>query len=309
MFVAAVLVALALAPGKSDAQACCSPTDPAIWGSEGRGESWVLGAEFKFREAVASFDADGRRWHLGDSQVRDWALTLAGGFRFGSRAWQLYASVPFLVQRRSFGTLSAPTHFGFGDSQLMIRWTPLEDPMNGWEDPTPFLDLFASAQIPTGRAPEEARSVTGADVTGDGTWHLRLGLQATKFIDHGRHAPSMELVVGHSMARQPLADGPTIAQGLEFALRAGWLYALTPRWSLTTSVDLQWRRRATDDGRKVARSESRRTLFGLEARRVIIPFAWEASASLTSDAWWSGATTNLAFAGPSASLGIRRFHP
>ncbi|AKU91163.1 hypothetical protein AKJ08_1550 [Vulgatibacter incomptus] len=147
---------------------------------------------------------------------------------------------------------------GLGDLQLAARWDLV------WPNDAfgiPGVGIVASAVLPTGRAPEDATGVLGADATGAGTLQLAGGLSAEHTFG-GRFLASFAGTVGTRAARTvrgtevpaSLLWSASGAAGLELpgdsvvSFGASWLAEPSARrtslrlaLSLGTQVTDEWR--------------------------------------------------------------------
>ncbi len=302
------LILLALFPTQVTAQACCTATAFGENGVVGRCHRAVLSSEWSLSEYAWGFDGNGQVLQHRDRELRDLQWNLAGGIRFPYRALQIHVQLPLLYQvRRLDGNGSSET--GIGDGLVGLRWTVLQDPMMGIHSQwglsyRPFLDLALSLKAPTGRAPWESRDLSGADVTGSGTWQLMGGIKVSKFV-----VPQWAIVLGGFYGRSITHSGPegmSFRPGDETQLIASLLHVRNFLWSGGGSLSMRSTGPASVADEEVSGSETRRVILGLQVTRVVKAPFWEVNVGMASDARWDGGGRGIPFAGPSISLGLRR---
>lgn len=301
------------APALASAQACCTATGAGEFAVVGRCQSAVIATQLTYQHGLGTYTDRGDYRGIDHAQVDDVTLSLGGGFRPFHPQWQVYGSVPLRLQYRAFDAAGSDLRLGPGDAAAGVRWTALQDAMGGLalSDPstlTPFLDLYATLKTPTGRAPEDTEVTTGADITGDGAWQLAAGAKLSKFLTPN-HVVGLQGTYSHLFARTiEKANGQTTdyAPGAEVDLTATYLHIHDLFWSWGLNSSLKFAGETVADGKTVPDSQTRRLRFGGHVTHGFDFPKWEATLSVTVDAWWDGASANLPFVGPAASLAIRR---
>jgi hypothetical protein len=177
----------AFAASPARGQACCTATGSSELGVVGRCHFAVLAVQVGYDRGFGSFDARSRFTALKSAVVQDATLTLAGGIRLFTPALQIHGALPLRLQHRDLRALPAETALGPGDAALSLRAMVVEDLVAGLDltDPqtlVPFVEPFVGVRAPTGRAPADSESPSGADVTGEGAYTLLGGVQVTKFL-------------------------------------------------------------------------------------------------------------------------------
>jgi hypothetical protein len=305
-------VVLAL-PSSAFAQACCTATGAGEFAVVGRCQEAVIATQLTFQRAVGTFSGRGDYHSLSHAEVDDVVVSIGGGLRVLHPSLQIYASAPLRVQYRSFDATGGDLSLGPGDAAGGVRWTALEDRMSGlsWEDPEsfiPFVDVYATVKTPTGRAPERTRVTTGADITGDGAWQLSAGAKLSKFLTP-KNLLGLQATYTHALERgieKPDGAITDYAPGDELDVQLSYLRISNIFWSWGLNASFKAAGETYADGAAVARSETQRLRFGAHLTHGFEFPYWEATVSATTDAWWDGASANLPFAGPAASITVRR---
>ncbi|QDG49815.1 hypothetical protein FIV42_03390 [Persicimonas caeni] len=306
------LTALA-SPALASAQACCTATGAGEFSVVGRCQDSVLATQLTYQRGAGSFSDDGDYRSLDHAQVNDLIVSVGGGFRPFHQRLQVYGSVPLRLQHRSFEATGSDLRLGPGDAAAAVRWTALQDSMgeislDAPKSLVPFLDLYAGLKVPTGRAPEDTVATTGADITGDGAWQLMTGAKVSKFLDT-KHVLGAQASYSHRLARTiEKPDGGTtdFAPAGEVDLQVSYLHIHDLFWSWGLNSSFKFAGETVADGEPVPDSETRRLRFGGHITHGFeFPF-WEATLSVSADAWWNGASSNVPFVGPAASLTLRR---
>lgn len=313
----AILVAIPLAsvPGQAHAQACCTATGGGEFAVVGRCKQAVLAVQTTFEKGIGTFNNQGVYSGLNNVEVDDVVVSFGGGIRLFHPKWQIYGSIPTRFQYRSFAGTSGDLSVGLGDVTSTVRWTALEDNLMGISaDDTgtfiPFVDLYLGAKMPTGRAPENTRTATGADITGDGAWQLIVGTKVSKFVT-SEHVLELGAAYSHRFARSITTIGGVtdFEDGDELNLRLGYLHIPNLEWSWGLNTSLKLEGKAKTNGAVVPRSQSRRLRFGAHVTWGFDFPYWEATLSGVMDALWDDAGTNLPYVGPAFSLTLRRQFP
>ncbi len=307
-----VAAGLTAVPRPAASQSCCTTTGAADFAVVGRCQDAAIASQLSYERAVGSFDDTGAYRTFDDSDVNDLVLALGGGVRTPYRPLQLYGSVPLRLQLRSLTGVESESEMGVGDASINLRWTPLEDPGHGMFLPRPnamrpYIDVIAGVVLPTGRAPEESATLSGADVTGTGAWQLVAGLGITKFITQ-REVLRLQGTYGHAFAREipgPFGTTREFARGDEIDLRLQWLHIQSLWWSFGLFADLRFTLDSEQDGELIANSDRRRLRFGAHVTWAFDLPLWETTLSVAADPWWNDGGSNVPFAGPTLSLPFR----
>ena len=303
-----------LVPASASAQACCTATGAGEFSVVGRCQDAVLATQLSFQRGTGTFTDDGDYRSLDHARVNDMVVSLGGGFRPFSKRFQVHGSLPLRVQHRSFESTGDQVSLGPGDAAAGMRWTALQDRMSGisMDDASslvPFLDFYAGMKVPTGRAPEETTVATGADITGDGAWQFLAGAKLSKFLTT-KHVLGLQAAYSHSLARQieHSTGGATtdFARGGQVDVSASYLHIHDLFWSWGLNSSYSTTAQAHADGTPVPDSQARRLRFGAHITHGFEFPYWEATLSVTADAWWDGPSENQPFVGPSAALTLRR---
>ena len=303
---------VALAPARAGAQACCTATGGGEFAVVGRCKQAVVALQTTFEKGIGTFNSQGDYSSLNNVEVDDVVVALGAGTRLFHPRWQIYGSVPARFQYRSFAGTPGDLSVGLGDITTTVRWTALEDNLMGIspEDTStffPFLDLYLGAKAPTGRAPEDTRSPTGADITGDGAWQLIVGTKVSKFVT-SEHVMELGAAYSHRFARSITSIGGVtdFEAGDELNLRLGYLHIPNLEWSWGLNTSLKLEGKSKTNGMVVRGSQSRRLRFGAHLTWGFDFPYWEATLSGVMDALWDDASTNLPYVGPAISLTLRR---
>lgn len=306
------LTALVAMIAPASAQPCCTATGATEVSVVGRCHQSVLASQLSYERGLAYYDADGER-SFRDDAANDVILTVGGGTRLGWDRLQVHGGIPLRLQQRQSGTNSS-TAWGIGDAAFELRFTPLYDAMGGIGGEAssflPFVDVFAGVKMPTGRAPEDARDSTLADVTSDGAWAATGGVRLTKFVTTS-DIVSLQLDLVHAFARDiPTPTGElSLARGLQTGTRLGYTRLFNLFWSAGGHVDLRLRGPTALGDADVPDSESRRVMVGAHVTRVVAFPYWEVTLAAATDTLLPEVARNVLAAGPTASLTLRRTFP
>jgi hypothetical protein len=306
-------VVVLAAPSLVSAQACCTATGAGEFAVVGRCQEAAIATQLTYQRGVGTFTGRGAFHSLSNTEVDDVILSIGGGIRVLHRSLQVYGSAPLRMQRRSFNATGSDLSVRPGDVAGGVRWTALEDRMGGLklDEPAsflPFLDLYATAKAPTGRAPEDTETTTGADITGDGAWQLSAGAKVSKFLTP-KNLLGVQATYTHDFARsiqKPDGASTDYAPGDGLDLTLSYLRISNIFWSWGLNANFKAAGETYADGAAVAHSDTQRLRFGAHITHGFdFPF-WEATLSGTADAWWNGASTNIPFVGPAVSVSMRR---
>ncbi|MFP4598509.1 MAG: hypothetical protein ACLFVJ_09660 [Persicimonas sp.] len=314
LLLAVLVAATCLFTGRdAAAQACCTATGAGELSVVGRCYDGVAAAQLSYERAWGSYDVEGEYHSMSDAEIDDFILTLGAGQRVLTRSLQVHASVPLRMQYRRFGDADGDMATRLGDAAFALRWTALEDKMDGidfdkFDSLVPFLDAYIALKVPSGRAPEDSESATGADITGDGAWQALVGTKISKFITSS-HVLAVQLDYIHGFARdidhggaQPIDFDP----GEEFSARLSWLQIHDLFWSWGAFAKGQWATDASQDGEVVDGSATERFRVGAHITHAISFPLWEVTLSGSVDTWWDHAGQNLPYVGPSGAVTLRR---
>lgn len=174
---AASLVAAALLAAAADvAGAPCCGTGYGVGQRLATAETAAVTLSFRGQSVQGSFADDGH-WTRARSTDTDRELRVElAAIVKPLPSLQLGAGVPFLATSRTTVDLSGSGR-GLGDVNLFGRWDFV--PVGG-RGSLPGLAATLSFGLPTGRAPERATDVLGADTTGLGAFEVRPGLALEK---------------------------------------------------------------------------------------------------------------------------------
>jgi hypothetical protein len=310
--VAAFAWVVLASPTEVAAQACCTATGAGEFSVVGRCQESSVGMKLSYTRAMGTFDEDGNYTGLRRAGVDDATLSLGGGTRIIHRSLQVYGSLPLRLQHRDFSGMASTTSFGFGDAAAAVRWTALDDVMEGlrFDDSStlvPFLDVYSGVKAPTGRAPDSTRVATGSDIMGDGSWKVFGGVKLSKFLaaQHvvglsGQYSYAFVHRVERADSQMRIRPGPSWIGG------ATYQYIPNVFWSAGLTSTYQFEQAFHEDSVAVPESSTKRLSFGAHVTHGFgFPF-WEATFSVEVDSWWNGAGANVPFAGPTASLTLRR---
>lgn len=303
-------LALVLIPHTAAAQACC--INPGAY-TLGRVAPWdraVLAAELGYDYAYGSANQLGEYHALHDTQAQDVVLALGGGYRV-LPVLQLQAELPLRLQYRNLPGLSAATTLRPGDAAGALRWLVLEDSSDapaanprGW---SPLLELVAGVTLPTGRAPEDSREASGADITGSGSWLVSLGFDASKALGR-RDVVALSAFYGFTPERTIDDAGGSHAfdPGDELNLRLGTVHFVDPFWNWGLFSTLRLSTAVSQDDQRIANSALRRVRLGLFATHLVSQPNWSLTASLAFDPPVSGLAQNIPFTSASLNLLLSR---
>lgn len=302
----------AATPSTAAAQACCTATGAGEYSVVGRCQQSAIGLDLSYTRAIGTYTEDGDYEPLNSADVNDVTLGLGGGTRIFHDSLQVYGSVPLRLQHRGLQGAGSTTSVGFGDVAAALRWTALEDIMEGADIKDaktlmPFVDIYAGSKAPTGRAPDATRVSTGSDIMGDGSWKVFGGLKLAKFVTSkhvagisGQYSYAFAHEVAHGDSSTMIRPGPTWTAG------ASYLFIPNVFWSAGLSSTYEYSQPMFDGGSAVDDSNSRRLSFGAHVTHGFgFPY-WEATLGVNMDAWWNHGGQNIPFTGPSVALTIRR---
>ncbi len=153
------------------AQACCSGGQAVTPIRLGDLERAAAGLVWKTSGGLGSVDAGGK-WQAATTGTRDVNIEqdLLAALRLSKRV-QLALTVPWLETARQVPNVPWALGHGLGDLDLAARvdMTRLDDAR-----PWPAFAVVAGVTMPTGRAADEAKARLATDVTGTGTWQVRV---------------------------------------------------------------------------------------------------------------------------------------
>jgi len=295
----------------AEAQACCVGGGGQL-GVVGRERRAALTAQMSYQRALGSYAADGD-YHRLDASIDDVTLDLGGGVRFVDHRIELSALVPTRLQHRAYRGSEGSTRVGIGDVSLGAGVMVVRGSVDGMRraEPrtwVPFVDLSFGVVLPTGRAPEDSTDQNGADVTGTGHLTLQGGLRVAQFLSM-KQILTLSLLYEQGLARDVSSLSGTshrFRPGRAVTARVSWLYARDMIWSGGLFANARFGAAAHQDGLLVHASGTRRlSLGGLLSWVFDLPY-WEATLSLSLDAFFDGVDRNLPQVGPTASLLIKR---
>lgn len=173
---ALAIVTLSLASRYAEAQSCCAgggayaPARLKIY------ETAAIGVQLRGIDALGSFDGSGRYFTgaAGDVEL-GLEQDLVAAYRINEAA-QVGLVIPFQETYRGAAGLSG---FGGGLGDIGVNGRYEFTPTGG-EKGLPGVSLNASITVPSGRAPESARTPLAVDSTGSGYWQGSLGTTLEK---------------------------------------------------------------------------------------------------------------------------------
>ncbi len=173
LFFSMCLAAVALAPAAARAAACCMSASVAGTGRLTVWEDAAAGLVTSWSHGTGRWDAAGRYRPFSAGHLEDELRVDAWGLVRLAEAWQLSARVPWVtgVRVAPDGTSSVGT--GVGDVSAGVRWDAVQLGAYEW---VPGVAVLAQVIGPTGRRPEQATTVLGADATGRGAFAVSLGV-------------------------------------------------------------------------------------------------------------------------------------
>lgn len=267
--------ALALAPRSARAQACCAGASALTPARLAPAEDALLGLQARATAIIGSFDGS-RRFvpaSRGSAEV-DLEQDLAAAVRVFSKA-QLAALLPLVETYRRVPGI-AETGVDLGDVQLGARY---DFALAGESPRLPGVALALALTLPTGRAPEAARSPLATDATGTGAFQAALTLSLEQIFSR-RFLASLAGSAALRAPRTVLAI--TDQQGPSFLVyaAAGYIFDSGALIALTTSytADLD----ATIDGVRAPGSARAATRTGL-VFGVSLSDAWRIQGAAFSD--------------------------
>jgi hypothetical protein len=160
------------------AQACCaggalvSPARLALH------EDYAVGVQLRARGALGSFDPAGHYASLRSTE-QDLEQDFAASLRLGERL-QAGVVLPTVETHRAAQGRSE-WGGGVGDLAFNARYDFL---LAGEALYWPGLGLLASAVLPTGTPPDQAKNPSATDATGTGTYNATVGLAVEKVAGH-----------------------------------------------------------------------------------------------------------------------------
>lgn len=162
-----------LSAGVASAAACCMSASVVGTGRLTVWEDAAAGLMTSWSHGTGRFDAAGRYRAFTPGLLEDELRVDAWGIVRLHEAWQLSARVPWVTGFRATpdGTSSVGT--GVGDVSVGARWDAIQLGQYEW---VPGVAVLAQVVGPTGRRPEQASSVLGADATGRGAFAVSLGV-------------------------------------------------------------------------------------------------------------------------------------
>lgn len=228
-----VLAALAVlaSAGPAAAQACCAGSGAVTPARLGVHDVAVVGAQFRVASAFGSYDATGGYVPAPEgAREIDLEEDLYGAVRVLGRG-QLGVLLPFVETHRASNGRSE-TGGGFGDLNLSARYDPLRARESQY---WPGVGILAGVTLPTGRAPESARSPLATDATGLGAVQLNGGLALEQSFGpwgvglSGLIAWRAPRTVGD--ATMGLAPQLTVLASLAYAFPSGFALALVASYT------------------------------------------------------------------------------
>lgn len=307
-----VLVALSLArPAR--AQACCTATGSSGFGVVGRCHFAALAAQLAYERGHGSFDARGRYRTLRGAEVDDVVLSLGGGIRLGTPAWQIYGSVPLRLQYRDLGGLAPAGAVGPGDASVGLRYMAVEDLVTGIDVHdartfVPFVEPFVGVRAPTGRGPTGSKTPSGVDATGDGAWTAFAGVAVTKFLTL-RDALVLVGSWGYRFPHDVAAAGGgarRFSPGQEVRARLAFVRVFNLFWSGSVFASVIFTSDVAQDGQRVPYSATRRVRFGASLMRYVVYPYWKLGLSASLDPPIEGFGQNIPFASASVACLVQR---
>ena len=240
----------------ADAQACCAGAGVFAPARLKLKEDALVGMQLTGRDVIGSFSPQGIYVPApGGTNEMDLEQDLLATVRpFGNL--QVGLLVPLVETRRAVPQL-AETGWGIGDIALDGRYELVPPNTSN----LPGLAIIGGVSLPTGRAPEDARSPLGTDATGLGSAQISLGLDVERAIGNllldasGNMTWRTARTVGEIHEQLGLA-------GAVFAA-AGWAFKHERALALTAAFTAE--RAATINGDAVPSSGRLLTTIGLSA--------------------------------------------
>jgi hypothetical protein len=238
-------------------------------------------------------------------------LAFGGGYRVLPML-QLQAELPLRLQYRNLPGLQPATALRPGDAAAALRWLVIEDsgraPMAHPRSWAPLFELVAGVTLPSGRAAEDSREPSGADVTGSGSWLVSLGFDASKAL--GQYdVIALSAFYGFTPQRSidDAAGGSrSFDPGDEINLRLGTVHFASPFWNWGVFSTLRLSNSSDLDDRRVADSALRRVRLGAFATHLLSQPNWSLTGSLAFDPPLSGLAQNIPFTSASLNLLLTR---
>lgn len=214
---AAMAFAFLAAPRPARGQACCAGAALVTPARLAMRESVLVGGQLRLTRDLGSFDANGRYLKSpSETSETDFEEDLLVAVRVLGDG-QLALQIPFVETRRTT-PVAAELGGGLGDVNIGARYdfTYAGDPV------LPGIAVLAGVTLPTGRAPDQARSALATDATGVGAVQASLGLALEQTF--GRWLVNLTGIVSQRFPRT--VEGLSERLGVLFAgnVAAGYLF-------------------------------------------------------------------------------------
>lgn len=261
----AVAIALAFAAELLQAAACCIGGNPRTFIQLKRLQTYELGLSTAVRDVYGNFDAFGTRERTDGNQT--YTISWGGGMRL-SETWQAYAVLPIVHQINRYGGVLT-NRTGPGDVSLGVTFTAVEQLF--FDDWYPTVNLMAGAKLPTGRT----ESVVAGQRTpgaGNGLWEPYVGLGLRK--DFEWVTLSVTATFGRPFG---LLEG-RLREGNRWELIESFNLPLDRRLSLGGGASQTWVETKSQDGAKLAGSDSRSAALFATATYFVTPLVELSSA-------------------------------
>jgi hypothetical protein len=275
------LSAIAAAPSRAQAQACCAGGSAVTPARLELHEEALAGIELRAGSALGSYEPGGQ--HLGNSPGAtelDFEEDLFGAVRVLRRG-QVALLVPLVETQRQTRTDGGHLGGGIGDVNASVRYDFL---VAGESLYVPGVALLAGVTFPTGTAPEAATAPLAVDATGIGAWQANVALALEQ-----TYGPWLINATGIA-AKRTARFGQTL--GTQITLLAAGAYTFDNDAAVALSVSYAFEGDATNsDGTAVAESSKRLTTLSLSGLWPVSD-AWRLSAGLYVEPPLSGFGTN-----------------
>ena len=275
-----VLSAIAAAPSRAQAQACCAGGSAVTPARLELHEQALAGVELRAGGVLGAYDPGGHygRNPSGDTEL-DFEQDLFGAFRFLRRG-QFALLVPLVETQRQTRQDGGHIGGGIGDVNASVRYDFV---VAGESYYVPGIALLAGATLPTGTAPESATAPLAVDATGIGAWQANVALALEQTF-----GPWLVNATGIA-AKRTARFGQTL--GTQVTLLAAGAYTFDNDAAVALSVAYAFEGDASAGGTPVADSSKRLSTFSLS---VLWPLGdlWRLSGGLYVEPPISGFGTN-----------------
>ena len=297
-----IVVLLLCFAGQSYSQACCSATGSLRFAKVGHCQWRTLNTRLSYEPRLHSFNNDGDRSSIGNYSGYKATLLTGYGTKLFTDRFQLNAIIPVSISHASLTSLNREdTRLDLGDIQFGGSFLLLKDNSTGitWANPEtfiPFLDLSLSAKAPTGTDLNDIDDVLLQDLpTGDGFWAYTAGLSFIKFLTV-HHVVSLQFDRTFFQSRS-LDAGEQGKEKKDPENKWGFNYLYVQ--DLVHSYSISLNLSEIDTGESA--------VWTITYNHALVVPHWELSVgySFYSPEFLGLKTTNISYAAPSLSIGLR----